>query len=119
MVATAVPHNAPAPGVPYFIPLVHPPAGTAVDPQPDGKEIPSLFKPLTIRGVTFPNRIWVSISRDPRVSASLSLRDNFAHGIDGSFLPCASTRQRTALSARGSSPIVRHPTSSLAMRPEP
>ncbi|TBU40069.1 FMN-linked oxidoreductase [Dichomitus squalens] len=60
MVGTAVLHNAPAPGVPYFVPLVHPPAGTAVDPQPDGKEIPSLFKPLTIRGVTFPNRIWLS-----------------------------------------------------------
>ncbi|KAH6906834.1 NADH:flavin oxidoreductase/NADH oxidase [Coprinopsis sp. MPI-PUGE-AT-0042] len=29
-------------------------------PQPNGKPIPNLFKPLTIRGVTFQNRIWLS-----------------------------------------------------------
>lgn len=37
-----------------------PPPGTARIPQPSGKPIPKLFTPLTIRGVTMPNRIWVS-----------------------------------------------------------
>ncbi|KAJ3556811.1 hypothetical protein NM688_g1811 [Phlebia brevispora] len=52
--------NTPAPNVPYFTPAQVPPAGTAVDPQPDGKPIPKLFQPLKIRGVEFQNRIWVS-----------------------------------------------------------
>lgn len=51
--------NEPAQGVPYFTPAQIPPSGTAVDPQPDGKPIPKLFQPLTVRGVTFQNRIWV------------------------------------------------------------
>lgn len=53
--------NAPAPGIPYYTPSQYPAAGTAVDPQPDGKPIPTLFKPLTIRGVEFQNRLWVSL----------------------------------------------------------
>lgn len=52
--------NKPAEGVPFFTPVQDPPSGTAVDPQPDGAPIPTLFKPLTIRGVTFQNRIFVS-----------------------------------------------------------
>ncbi|KAF9816341.1 hypothetical protein IEO21_04094 [Rhodonia placenta] len=52
--------NAPAPGIPYYTPSQYPAAGTAVDPQPDGKPIPTLFKPLTIRGVEFQNRLWLS-----------------------------------------------------------
>ncbi|KAI0718433.1 FMN-linked oxidoreductase [Cerioporus squamosus] len=52
--------NAPAPNVPYFVPRQYPPSGTAFDPQPDGKPVPSLFKPLKIRGVEFQNRIWLS-----------------------------------------------------------
>ena len=51
--------NAPAPNVPYYVPRQYPPAGTAFDPQPDGKPIPSLFQPIKIRGVEFQNRIWV------------------------------------------------------------
>uniref|UniRef100_A0A8H8CJY1 NADH:flavin oxidoreductase/NADH oxidase N-terminal domain-containing protein n=1 Tax=Psilocybe cubensis TaxID=181762 RepID=A0A8H8CJY1_PSICU len=51
--------NTPAPGVPYFTPFQNPPAGTALVPQSDGKAIPKLFQPLRIRGVTFPNRIFV------------------------------------------------------------
>ncbi|TFK92036.1 FMN-linked oxidoreductase [Polyporus arcularius HHB13444] len=53
-------HNSPAANVPYFIPAQYPPAGTAFDPQPDGKPIPTLFQPIKIRGVQFQNRIWVS-----------------------------------------------------------
>ncbi|KAI0345915.1 FMN-linked oxidoreductase [Trametopsis cervina] len=53
-------YNAPAPGVPYFTPAQDPPAGTAFDPQPDGKAIPKLFQSLKIRGVEFHNRIWLS-----------------------------------------------------------
>ncbi|OSX61301.1 hypothetical protein POSPLADRAFT_1074896 [Postia placenta MAD-698-R-SB12] len=52
--------NAPAPGIGYFTPAQNPPAGTALDPQPDGKPIPKLFQPLKIRGVEFQNRIWLS-----------------------------------------------------------
>ncbi|KAI0715866.1 FMN-linked oxidoreductase [Cerioporus squamosus] len=53
-------HNSPAPNVPYFIPAQYPPAGTALDPQPDGKLIPTLFQPIKIRGVEFQNRVWLS-----------------------------------------------------------
>lgn len=51
--------NAPAPGVPYYTPAQNPPAGTALDPQPDEKLIPKLFQALQIRGVQFQNRIFV------------------------------------------------------------
>ncbi|OAA34697.1 Aldolase-type TIM barrel [Metarhizium rileyi] len=37
-----------------------PVAGSAVNPQPSGQPIPKLFTPLKIRGLTMPNRIWVS-----------------------------------------------------------
>ncbi|OQE10673.1 hypothetical protein PENFLA_c082G02263 [Penicillium flavigenum] len=47
----------PAEGISYFTPAQSPPAGTARDPQTSGKPIPKLFKPLTIRGVTFQNRL--------------------------------------------------------------
>lgn len=57
---TKVIPNIPAKGISYFTPAQTPPAGTAVDPQPDGKAIPKLFQPLTIRGTTFQNRIWLS-----------------------------------------------------------
>ncbi|KAK0702436.1 hypothetical protein B0T21DRAFT_342491 [Apiosordaria backusii] len=46
-----------APGLAYFTPAQHPPAGTAQDPQTSGKPVPKLFQPLTIRGVTFQNRL--------------------------------------------------------------
>lgn len=52
--------NAAAPGVSYFTPKQDPPAGTALNPQPDGGPVPLLFKPLQIRGITFQNRIFVS-----------------------------------------------------------
>ncbi|KAI9860217.1 MAG: hypothetical protein M1830_006236, partial [Pleopsidium flavum] len=44
-----------APAAPYFTPTTSPPAGTALSAKP-----PTVFKPLTIRGVTFQNRIWVA-----------------------------------------------------------
>jgi hypothetical protein len=50
----------PAAGISYFTPAQSPPAGTARDPQTSGKAIPKLFKPLTIRGHTFQNRLGVS-----------------------------------------------------------
>ena len=49
--------NVPAQGIPYFTPEQDPPAGSA---KSDGKTIPKLFTPLKIRGVTFPNRIFLS-----------------------------------------------------------
>ncbi|KAG0702065.1 hypothetical protein DFH29DRAFT_1048530 [Suillus ampliporus] len=54
------PANKPAPGIPYFTPAQVPAAGTAFDPQPDGKPIPKLFQPIKIRGTTFHNRIFLS-----------------------------------------------------------
>ncbi|KAK4085821.1 hypothetical protein Purlil1_9778 [Purpureocillium lilacinum] len=52
--------NVAAKGVPFFTPEQDPVAGTALVPQPSGKTVPKLFTPLKIRGVTLPNRIWVS-----------------------------------------------------------
>ncbi|KAF8918746.1 FMN-linked oxidoreductase [Mucidula mucida] len=49
--------NTPAPGISFFSPEQNPPAGTAVE---NGKPIPKLFQPLTIRGTTFQNRIFLS-----------------------------------------------------------
>ncbi|KAI0941876.1 hypothetical protein AcV7_002445 [Taiwanofungus camphoratus] len=49
-----------ASNTPYFTPDQDPPAGTAVDPQLDGKPIPKLFQPIKIRGVEFQNRIFFS-----------------------------------------------------------
>ncbi|KAI0891005.1 NADPH dehydrogenase [Annulohypoxylon nitens] len=59
MVTKNIP-NTPAEGVPFYTPVQNPPAGTAVNPQPDGSPIPKLFTPLKIRGVAFQNRIVVS-----------------------------------------------------------
>ncbi|KIV80126.1 hypothetical protein PV11_07647 [Exophiala sideris] len=52
--------NKPAEGVSYFTPAQVPPAGTAKQPQPEGHPVPKIFQPLTVRDVTFPNRIWLS-----------------------------------------------------------
>jgi 2,4-dienoyl-CoA reductase-like NADH-dependent reductase (Old Yellow Enzyme family) len=51
--------NVPAANVSFFTPAQPTPAGTAFNPQPDGKPIPKLFQPLKIRGVEFQNRFWV------------------------------------------------------------
>lgn len=52
--------NAPAKGISYYTPAQLPPAGTAADPQPDGRPIPKLFQPLKLRGLTLHNRIMLS-----------------------------------------------------------
>ncbi|KAL2441167.1 NADH:flavin oxidoreductase [Exophiala dermatitidis] len=52
--------NKAAEGISYFTPAQNPPAGTAAVPQSDGQPVPKLFQPLTIRGVTFQNRIFLS-----------------------------------------------------------
>ncbi|KAJ5884765.1 hypothetical protein N7495_009275 [Penicillium taxi] len=49
-----------AQGVSFYTPAQSPAAGTARNPQSSGKPIPTLFKPLTIRGLTFQNRIGVA-----------------------------------------------------------
>ncbi|KAI0596250.1 NADH:flavin oxidoreductase/NADH oxidase [Biscogniauxia sp. FL1348] len=48
--------NQGAPNSPYFTPVQDPPAGTALDPA----TAPTLFQPLTIRGMTLQNRFAVS-----------------------------------------------------------
>ncbi|KAJ5220401.1 hypothetical protein N7468_009605 [Penicillium chermesinum] len=50
----------PAEGVSFFTPAQNPPAGTARNPQTSGKPIPKLFQPLTVRGLTFQNRLGVA-----------------------------------------------------------
>ncbi|KAG7088395.1 hypothetical protein E1B28_012393 [Marasmius oreades] len=51
--------NVGAPGIPYFTPHQAPPAGTAVDPQPNGKPIPSTFKPLKVFGELVGSKFFV------------------------------------------------------------
>lgn len=50
-------YNAPVTGIPYFSPQHHTSPGTPFDPT---KPLPTLFKPLTIRGTTLKNRIVVA-----------------------------------------------------------
>lgn len=52
-------HNAPAKGVPFFVPAQNPAPGTGLE-GPEGGPLPKLFTPLKIRGIEMPNRIWVS-----------------------------------------------------------
>ncbi|KAJ4469859.1 NADH:flavin oxidoreductase/NADH oxidase [Lentinula aciculospora] len=52
--------NRPAVGAPFFTPAQELVAGTALNPQPDGKTIPRLFVPLKIRDITFQNRIFLA-----------------------------------------------------------
>ncbi|KAI8627954.1 hypothetical protein F5Y19DRAFT_440524 [Xylariaceae sp. FL1651] len=54
--ASEIPRNVPAPGVPYFTPAQEPPSGTALGDGNTSK----LFTPLTIRGVTFQNRLFLA-----------------------------------------------------------
>lgn len=48
--------NKAAAGIPYYTPAQEPPAGTALEPA----SAPTLFTPITMRGVTLNNRIVVS-----------------------------------------------------------
>lgn len=63
--------NKAAPGISYYTPAQKPPSGTAKDPQSDGSPIPKLFRPLTLRGLTFQNRIFVSRPNQPPSQAQL------------------------------------------------
>ncbi|KAF8917690.1 FMN-linked oxidoreductase [Mucidula mucida] len=69
--------NIPAAGVPYFTPAQDPPAGTAI--PDDSIPIPSLFRPITIRGVTFQNRIFVSPMCQYSAENGLLTPWHFAH----------------------------------------
>ncbi|KAH8162257.1 hypothetical protein CIB48_g5990 [Xylaria polymorpha] len=53
-------HNVGARGISYFTPAQEPPAGTGLASKKDGGSIPKLFTPLTLRGVTFPNRLFLA-----------------------------------------------------------
>jgi 2,4-dienoyl-CoA reductase-like NADH-dependent reductase (Old Yellow Enzyme family) len=67
---TKSPVNQATPNLPWYTPLQSPPAGTIltgdtpnndiVPKEPRPTTIPKLFEPLTIRGHTFHNRLWVS-----------------------------------------------------------
>ncbi|KAI0347763.1 FMN-linked oxidoreductase [Trametopsis cervina] len=54
--------NTPVPGADQYYPLNDPPIGTPLSKSlyPQNAKIPLLFQPLTLRGVTFKNRIWAS-----------------------------------------------------------
>ena len=69
--------NAPAPGVPYFTPAQYPPSGTAAG---DESSLPTLFKPLKIRGVEFQNRIWVRWVLPTSLSPRLGKANTFPVG---------------------------------------
>lgn len=66
----------PASGISYFTPAQEPPAGTAADPQSDEAQIPKLFRPLKVRGLTLHNRIGVcppfTFSLTPILACSVS-----------------------------------------------
>ncbi|KAK4235001.1 hypothetical protein C8A03DRAFT_46777 [Achaetomium macrosporum] len=49
--------STPAAGVPFYTPAQNPPAGTAVE---KGAEVPTLFTPFKLRGMTLQNRFVVS-----------------------------------------------------------
>ncbi|KAI8981391.1 FMN-linked oxidoreductase [Trametes punicea] len=54
--------NKPVPGADQYLPLNEPSIGTAYPKEiyPQNADLPELFKPLTLRGMTFKNRIFVS-----------------------------------------------------------
>lgn len=59
-----------APNTSYFTPAQVPPAGTALEPQPNGNTIPELFQPLQIRGLRLQNRILVGCPFGPAAPQS-------------------------------------------------
>lgn len=65
--------NEAAKGISYYTPAQIPPAGTASDPQPDGSRPPKLFQPLTLRGITFQNRIMVGMAPPKLIRVHLPL----------------------------------------------
>lgn len=58
MTAKKATASTPAPGVPFYTPAQNPPAGTAL--VETGAQVPTLFTPLTLRGMTLQNRFAVS-----------------------------------------------------------
>ncbi|CEJ57320.1 hypothetical protein PMG11_06017 [Penicillium brasilianum] len=52
--------NTPAPHTPYYTPVQRIPAGTAIVPPESEANLPKLFQPLQLRGLTLQNRIIVS-----------------------------------------------------------
>ncbi|KAK7964202.1 hypothetical protein PG988_011176 [Apiospora saccharicola] len=52
--------NVAAEGISYFTPAQVPPSGTGVASKIEGQPLPKLFTPLKLRGVTFPNRVFLS-----------------------------------------------------------
>ncbi|KAI0554505.1 hypothetical protein F4679DRAFT_526316 [Xylaria curta] len=58
--STEVLDNVGAQGISYFTPAQDPPAGTGLASKKDGGSIPKLFTPITLRGVTFQNRLFLA-----------------------------------------------------------
>ncbi|TFY82500.1 hypothetical protein EWM64_g1511 [Hericium alpestre] len=94
--------NKAVPGLPYFSPAQTHPAGSAVDPQPDGKPIPKLFQPLKIRGVAFQNRIFLAPLGQNSASDGAVTQWHLAH-LGGIFTrgPGLSFVEATAVSPEG------------------
>lgn len=86
----------PAPGASFYTPLQSLPAGTALVKQRSGKPIPKAFEPLRIRGVEFPNRIFVGLFLNV-IMETVTSDELYNH----SFLPCANIQRRMALLLRG------------------
>lgn len=80
--------NVAATGISYFTPAQDPPAGTALEPQPNGKPVPKLFKPIKIRGMTVQNRIMVR-------QMSCLISPGSVTDLDNSSRPSANTPPKT------------------------
>ncbi len=72
--------NKAAQGISYFTPAQVPPAGSAASPQSDGSLPPKLFQPLKVRGVTFHNRIGVSLPCPLEFTNNLLMIDRSQYG---------------------------------------
>ena len=65
--------NIPAPGISYFTPGQNPPAGSAFT---NNESTPTLFRPLTIRGLTMQNRIVVSMNSALRMHINANAKQS-------------------------------------------
>lgn len=91
-----------APGVPYFTPHQDPPSGSAVVPQPDGKDVPSLFQPIKLRELQLQNKI---IVREMICSGTIYTYLIFFYRLPRS----ANIRLKMAMSLPGTKLIVSYP----------
>src|SRR5690606_15718127 len=64
-----------AEGIPYTTPAQEPAPGTFVQTRDDRPQ-PKIFEPITIRGVTFQNRIWVCLAPSRNQFLHINLKNH-------------------------------------------